>query len=180
MNHAALPYAEAPALYRALGDEDVVGRATRFLMLTALRKMEAVEARWSEVSDGVLTIGADRMKTSKAHRVPLSATALAILDHQRSLDEISDYVFTSPRGIGKPLAPSAVNDMLKRLGVGGTVHGLRTTFAMWAQEQAFDSVLIEQALAHVVGNATTRAYLRSDNLERRRDLMNAWASYLTR
>jgi integrase len=179
VNHAALPYAEAPALYRALGDEGVVGRATRFLMLTALHKMEAVEARWSEVSDGVLTIGADRMKTSKAHRVPLSATALAILDHQRSLDEISDYVFTSPRGIGKPLAPSAVNDMLKRLGVGGTVHGLRTTFAMWAQEQAFDSVLIEQALAHQVGNATTRAYLRSDNLDRRRDLMDAWAICLT-
>ena len=88
-------------------------------------------------------------------------------------------MFTSPRGIGKPLAPSAINDCLKRIGVSGTVHGLRTTFATWAQEQAFNSNLIEQALAHVVGNATTRAYLRSDNLERRRDLMNAWANYIT-
>ena len=120
------------------------------------------------------------MKTNKAHRVPLCATALAILEAQSAYDEISDFVFTSARGIGKPLAPSAVNDCLKRIGVGGTVHGLRTTFAMWAQEQAFDSVLIEQALAHVVGNATTRAYLRSDNLERRRVLMEQWANYLTR
>jgi integrase len=179
VNHAALPYSEAPALFKALAAEGVVGHATQFLMLTALRKMEAVEVRWTEIDGDVLTVSADRMKTGKPHRVPLSPDALAIIDHQRSLGEISDLVFTSPRGIGKPLAPSAVNDMLKRLGVGGTVHGLRTTFAMWAQEQAFDSVLIEQALAHVVGNATTRAYLRSDNLERRRDLMNRFATYLT-
>ena len=179
VNHAALDWGEAPALYRALENEGVVGRATQFLMLTACRKMEAVEARWREIAGDVLTIVPDRMKTNKAHRVPLSATALAIVEAQRSQREISDFVFTSVRGIGKPLAPSAVNDCLKRLGVGGTVHGLRTTFATWAQKQAFDSVLIEQALAHVVGNATTRSYLRSDNLERRQVLMEQWASYLT-
>ena len=178
-NHAALPFEQAPELYRALESEGVVGRATQFLMLTACRKMEAVEARWSEIDGDVLTIGAERMKGAKAHRVPLSAPALAIIEAQRSLSEISDLVFTSPRGIGKPLAPSAVNDLLKRLGAEGTVHGLRTTFAMWAQSQAFDSVLIEQALAHVVGNATTRAYLRNDNLDRRRVLMDAWAAYIT-
>jgi integrase len=181
VNHAALDWREAPALYRALENEGVVGRATRFLMLTALRKMEAVEARWSEVTDGVLTIAADRMKTGKPHRCPLSAPAIAILDHQRSLGEISDLVFTSPRGIGKPLAPSAVNDLLKGMGITGTPHGLRTTFAMWAQENTdFDGALIEQALAHRVGNATTRAYLRSDNLDKRRDLMDGWASYIRR
>jgi integrase len=179
INHAALDWREAPALYRALMSEGVVGAATQFLMLTALRKMEAVEARWSEVVDGVLTIDASRMKTGKPHRVPLSPAALGIIESQRYFGEISNLVFTSPRGIGKPLAPSAINDCLKRIGVSGTVHGLRTTFATWAQEQAFDSVLIEQALAHVVGNATTRAYLRSDNLERRRDLMVQWSSYLT-
>jgi integrase len=180
VNHAALPYAEAPTLYRALESEGTIGRATQFLMLTALRKMEAVEVRTAEIDGDVLTIGADRMKTGKAHRVPLSATAIAILDHQRSLGEISDFVFTSARGIGKPLAPSAVNDCLQRIGIATTVHGLRTTFATWAQENTeFDGALIEQALAHQVGNATTRAYLRSDNLERRRELMSSWATYLT-
>jgi len=180
VNRAALDWREAPALFKALGREGVVGAATQFLMLTALRKMEAVEAKWAEIDGDVLTIVAERMKTSKPHRVPLSPPAIAILDHQRSLEEISDLVFTSTRGIAKPLAPSAVNDCLKRIGVGGTVHGLRTTFATWAQEQTdFDGALIEQALAHVVGNATTRAYLRSDNLERRRGLMDQWSTYLT-
>jgi integrase len=180
VNHAALDWHEAPALYRALESEGVVGRATQFLMLTALRKMEAVEARWAEYDGDVLTIGADRMKTGKTHRVPLSPDALAIIETQRALGEISDLVFTSPRGIGKPLAPSAVNDCLKRIGIPTTVHGLRTTFATWAQENTdFDGALIEQALAHQVGNVTTRAYLRSDNLDRRRDLMSQWATYLT-
>jgi integrase len=180
VNHAALDWHEAPALYRALESEGVVGRATQFLMLTALRKMEAVEAKWAELDGDVLTISSERMKTSKAHRVALSAPAQAIIEMQRSLGEISDYVFSSPRGIGKPLAPSAVNDLLQRLGIATTVHGLRTTFATWAQEQTdFDGALIEQALAHSIGNATTRAYLRSDNLDKRRDLMSQWATYLT-
>jgi integrase len=185
VNHAALPHAEAPALYRALEAEGVVGRATQFLMLTALRKMEAVEARWAEIdmvggsSPPMITIVAERMKTSKAHRVPLSAPALAILESQRALGEISDFVFTSPRGIGKPLAPSAVNDLLGRLGIATTVHGLRTTFATWAQEQtSADPMIIEGCLAHSIGNATTRAYLRSDNLDKRAKLMSEWAAFL--
>ena len=148
-------------------------------MLTACRKMEAVEVRWAEIDGDVLTIGADRMKTGKPHRVPLSPPAQAIIETQRALREISDFVFTSARGTGKPFAPNAVNDCLKRLGASGTVHGLRTTFAMWAQDQAFDSNLIEQALGHSIGNATTRAYLRSDNLDRRRTLMQEWGSYIT-
>jgi integrase len=181
VNRAALPYAEAPALYRALESEGVVGHATQFLMLTALRKMEAVEVQWTEIDGDVLTVSANRMKTGKPHRVPLSATALAIIEAQRSQQDFSDFVFTSPRGIGKPLAPSAVNDALKRLGIPTTVHGLRTTFATWAQENTdFDGALIEQALAHQVGNATTRAYLRSDNLDKRQDLMIQWATYITR
>jgi integrase len=180
VNHAALDWREAPALFKALAMQGVVGRATQFLMLTACRKMEAVEARWSEIDGDVLTITPDRMKGAKTHRVPLSPAAIALLEAQKALGEISDFVFTSERGLGKPLAPSAINDMLKRMSVPGTVHGLRTTFAMWSQSQAFDSVLIEQALAHVVGNATTRAYLRSDNLERRTELMNKWADFLCR
>jgi integrase len=179
VNHAALDWREAPALFKALESEVVVGRATQFLMLTALRKMEAVEARWAEIDGNVLTIVAERMKTSKTHRVPLSAPALAILESQRALGEISDFVFTSPRGIGKPLAPSAVNDLLGRLGITTTVHGLRTTFATWAQEQTnADPMIIEGCLAHSIGNATTRAYLRSDNLDKRAKLLSEWADFL--
>lgn len=79
VNHPALDWAQAPALFKALDREDVVGRATQFLMLTACRKMEAVEVRWSEIDGDVLTIGADRMKGGKPHRVPCRP------QHKRSL-----------------------------------------------------------------------------------------------
>jgi hypothetical protein len=38
--------------------------------------------------------------------------------------------------------------------------------------------VVEAALAHVVGDATEAAYRRGDLFERRRELMQAWASYL--
>ncbi len=37
--------------------------------------------------------------------------------------------------------------------------------------------LIETALAHVIGDKAEQAYRRSDALEKRRQLMEAWASY---
>ena len=39
--------------------------------------------------------------------------------------------------------------------------------------------LAEACLAHAVGNAVVQAYQRSSLLERRRPIMNAWASFLS-
>ena len=58
-----------------------------------------------------------------------------------------------------------------------TVHGFRGTFASWAEEAGHMPNVIEAALAHEKGDATTRAYLRSKLLPARRKLMDAWASY---
>ena len=61
-----------------------------------------------------------------------------------------------------------------------TVHGMRSSFAVWCQEQTnFPEQLREHALAHVVGDASARAYARSDLAEKRRPLMEAWAKYCT-
>jgi integrase len=65
------------------------------------------------------------------------------------------------------------------MGHGGiTVHGFRSCFRTWAGEQtAFPRELIEVALAHAVGDATEAAYNRGDMLARRRELMEAWATF---
>ncbi len=69
-------------------------------------------------------------------------------------------------------------DVLAKLDrTGITVHGFRSSFRDWAGEYtAFPRDLAEMALAHTVGDATERAYRRSDLFEKRRDLMNAWAT----
>ena len=62
-----------------------------------------------------------------------------------------------------------------------TVHGFRSTFRDWAAENTTtDNIVVEQALAHTIGNAVEAAYRRGDLLERRRKLMELWAEYVTR
>jgi integrase len=60
-----------------------------------------------------------------------------------------------------------------------TAHGFRSTFRDWAAEATgYPSHVVEQALAHTIGNAVERAYRRGDLFEKRVALMNDWAAYL--
>ena len=59
-----------------------------------------------------------------------------------------------------------------------TVHGFRSTFRDWAAEMTnFPREVCEQALAHTLVDKTEAAYRRGDLIEKRRQLMNAWAVY---
>ena len=70
--------------------------------------------------------------------------------------------------------------LLRRMGYGSlTVHGFRSTFRDWAAEQTnIASEVAEMALAHAVSDKTEAAYRRSDLFDKRRKLMDAWASYI--
>ena len=62
-----------------------------------------------------------------------------------------------------------------------TVHGFRSTFRDWAAEAtAYPNHVVEQALAHTIGNAVEAAYRRGDLFEKRRHLMNDWAQFCER
>jgi integrase len=153
-----------------------------FGILTAVRSGEVRGCRWDEINlaDAVWNIPGERMKMGRPHRVPLSHAALDIL---RPLAEVrcSDLVFFSPRNIGRPLSEMALTACLRRLHRGDlTVHGFRSCFMDWAIEHAWPHHVAELALAHSVGNGTTQAYFRTDLLEQRRGLMQAWADFLTR
>jgi integrase len=175
---AALPYAGLPGLMTKLA-EGIAEEALRFLILTAARTGEALGAKWQEIdmSNGIWTIPAVRMKSGKEHRVPLSAPVVAIL---RKMEEVrhSDYVFPG-RSYNRPPGPGALLIALQRAGGDtATVHGFRSTFSDWAAaetDQPRD--IIEMSLAHSVGNQVERTYRRGDLLEKRRALMDAWGAY---
>ncbi len=80
---------------------------------------------------------------------------------------------------GKPLSNMAMLMLLRRLKTANlTVHGFRSSFRDWCgDETSFPREVAEAALAHKVGNEVERAYRRSDALEKRRKLMQAWADY---
>lgn len=179
-HHSAMAYDAVPAFMTALkGHEALAARALEFLVLTAARSGEVYEAKWSEIDFDatVWTVPASRMKAGREHRVPLTDAALAIL---KPLNEakLSEYVFPGHRA-GRPLSGMAMTMLMRRMNLSHfTVHGFRSAFRDWAGDAtSFPRELAEAALAHVVGDQTERAYRRSDALEKRSKLMEAWAAF---
>lgn len=175
-HHRAIPASEVPDLIRRLREVDTVAAVClEWCILTACRTGEAIGARWEEIDGDLWTIPAERMKAKRPHRVPLTPRCLTILDELRQMGSV--WVFPGQRR-GKPLSNMAMLELLRRLSVDATTHGFRSTFRDWAGDHtSFPREIIEAALAHTVGSETERAYRRGDALERRRDLMAAWASY---
>lgn len=178
-HHAALPYGDIGAFIAKLrGREGIGPSALEFTILTAARTSEVLNATWGEINReaSVWTVPGTRMKAGREHRVPLSPRALAILNEVGGGDE-NEFVFPSTRP-GKALSNMVFLQLLKRMGYADlTAHGFRSTFRDWAAEQtAFPREVAEAALAHVVGDKVEAAYRRSDLFEKRRQLMEEWAT----
>ena len=172
-HHAAMPYDALPGFMPALRERDGLGRlALEFAILTAARTGEVTGATWDEFDGDVWTIPAHRMKAGKPHAIPLVPRALAILaalPKDRPPFALSENAMLfllqrpPPRGLGQPY----------------TVHGFRSSFSDWAHETtAFPNHVIEMALAHTIRNKAEAAYRRGALMDKRRELMDAWAAYL--
>jgi integrase len=170
-HHAALPYTEIASFITELHQQDgTAARALEFLILTAARTGEAIGAQWLEINlaEKLWIVPAERTKTSKEHRVPLSARAIEILE---AMPHASDRVFE--------LSNMAFLMLLRRMGHGSiTVHGFRSSFRDWCAERTnFPSEVAEMALGHAVGDKVEAAYRRGDLFEKRRQLMDSWSTY---
>jgi integrase len=184
-HHTALPYAEMPRFMADLrGREATAARALEFTILTAARSGEVLGATWGEIDlDGaVWAVPAARMKAGREHRVPLSTPAVELLrglDASREPEKAkpTDPVFPSAMR-DKPLSSMAMAMLLRRMGSTVTAHGFRSAFRDWASETTgFPHEVCEMALAHTIGNKAEAAYRRGDLFNKRRGLMDAWASY---
>jgi integrase len=176
-HHAALPYSELPAFMAELRErEGIAARALEFLVLTAARTGEVRLATEAELDlkEKVWTIPAKRMKAGKEHKVPLSDRAVALL---ATVPREGHFLFVGAKK-GEPFGPLSLTRMLERMGRNVTVHGFRSAFMDWAHDTtAFPKVVIDQALAHAVGDKVEAAYRRGELLEKRRKLMEAWSRY---
>jgi integrase len=180
-HHPAMPYADVPAFFQALaGVDGMSARGLEFLVLTAARTGEVIGSTWAEFDLDVAlwTVPADRMKAGKIHRVPLTARALEIV---KALQDrrVNDFVFPGEKK-DRPISNMAFTMLLRRMELGHfTPHGFRSSFRDWAGDKTlYPRELAEAALAHRLGDKTEEAYRRSDALEKRRKMMDAWSSYL--
>jgi integrase len=183
-HHAAMHWHEVAAFMADLARQEGVGAlAMRFLILTATRTSETLDARWSEIDDGAMvwTIPASRTKTMAEHRVALSEPALAVLQAARELrvSDAPDAVIFPGRALDKPMSNMGLLMLLRRMKRKDvTVHGFRACFRTWCDDcTSYPRFICEKALGHKVGSEVERAYARSDLLEQRRKLMNDWARH---
>ena len=181
-HHAALPYDNLPAFMVELrSHKSLAALALELTILCTTRSGETLGATWDEIdlTKGIWTISAKRMKAGKEHRIPLSANALEILQQLHAARQgHNDYVFPGT-GKGKSLSGMAMAMLLRRIGRDTiTVHGFRSAFSDWASEQtSFSSETREHALAHQISDKAEAAYRRGDQFEKRRALMQAWSNY---
>ena len=184
----SMPWQDIPAFFaqhlRGKNHHDVTRTILEFLILTAARSGEVRGMRWSEVNfeDAIWTIPPERMKARLRHRVPLSKRAVEILKDQQGLHD--DLVFPSPRDQVE-LSDMVLTSFLRRvkarsdtLGRVATAHGFRSSFRDWCSEQGYSRDLAERSLAHMVQNKVEAAYHRTDLLEQRRPMMEAWDDFL--
>lgn len=179
-HHAAMPYEDLPAFMGELRQRQATAAlALEFCILTAARSGEVLGCRWSEIDldKKVWTVPAHRMKTGREHRVPLSGQVVAILRELAEAD-VRPFVFPG-QARNRPLSNMAMDMMLRRMKRdAATVHGFRSSFRDWAGNVSnFPREITETALSHVIGDKAEQAYRRSDALEKRRKLMEAWATF---
>lgn len=178
---AAMPYQNVPEFMQRLRTQKgTIARALEFVILSACRSGEVRKLQWCELDleNGVWTIPAVRMKAGREHRVPLTNRMHELLAEMQEQNCSTGYVFV---GAVKhnPFSDAALSAVLKRMEVSNCiVHGFRSSFRDWAGDMTdAPREVAEAALAHVVGDATERAYRRGDAFEKRKDLMDAWWTY---
>lgn len=182
-HHPAMPADQVPDFVPGLRSRvSTAARALEFLIFTAARTNEVLKAEWREIDmDAKLwTVPAHRMKMGKEHVVPLTEPALAVL-RAMAMFGTKPEAPVFPNKDGKPLSGMSMEMVLRRMECDEwTVHGFRSTFRDWAGDNTdFPRDIIEMALAHEVGSEVERAYRRGTALAKRRELMEAWAAFVT-
>ena len=184
-HHPAVPYVMIGDFMLNLRKNDSISaKALEFLILTAVRSGSVRMAEWSEfdLDKKLWVIPAEHTKARQEHRVPLQQQAIKLL---KSLPVMAgtNIVFASPTG--KSLSDMALSQLMRgmlqrgELPVVAVPHGFRSTFRDWAAELTnYPDDMRKIASGHTVSDSVKKAYERTDLLEKRRQLMNEWATYL--
>jgi len=182
-HHPALPFQQIGEFMRELQTKSGFSvLALEFLILTATRTSEVLNAKWNEfdVDNGVWTIPAERMKAGKAHRVPLNTRAVEIYDYL-SKHRVNESLFPSKHHKKENISNMSLIAIMRRMPAYSKYvpHGFRSTFRDWAAETTdYSNETVELALAHTIKNKSEAAYRRQDQLDKRMALMSDWGEFI--
>ncbi len=169
----AMPWVDVPVFMASLGSSPV-DLALKLLILTASRSAPIRFARAEQFDGSTWVVPAENMKSSLEFRVPLSAAAIEVVEAALPLSR-DGFLFCGHRG--KPISDMAMTALLRRRQIPFRPHGFRSSFRDWCAETEQDWTLAEISLDHAVGGKVQRSYQRSDLLEQRRPLIQAWSAF---
>ncbi|MBC9031822.1 tyrosine-type recombinase/integrase [Sphingomonas sp. JC676] len=161
-----------------------VHAALRLLPHVFVRPGELRFAEWADfdLEKAVWTIPPHKTKMRRAHSVPLSTQALAIVRSIEHDAEYSQYLFPSRTSVDRPMSENTINAALRRLGYSQdkmTGHGFRAMAATLLNEMGlWHADAIERQLAHCDANAVRRAYTRGEYWDERVRMMQHWSDHL--
>src|SRR5439155_9617460 len=183
--HKAMDYHDLPAFMQKLAaNSDQSAQALEVAILTFARTIEVQNMRWSQLDleSGVWDLGTLDTKNERPKRTPLPRQTLAYLRETYESRVSEEFVFPG-RSLTKPISNMTMLKHLKQT-TGDetlTVHGFRTTFRTWAQEETdFEEEIVEHCLHHITGDDAEKAYKRGEALKKRRIVMQAFANFATR
>ncbi len=158
--------------------------ALALLITTACRTNEVIGSTWNEINlkDKVWIIPAHRMKMRQEHTVPLNDLALRVLNLIEK-NNASPFIFLNAKKTTHICNNTMRYFLMKNLPdyFKDTVpHGFRSSFRNWAEENHnYSRRAVELCLAHANKNKVEKAYLRSNLLSKRTEIMNEWNKFLT-
>src|SRR6266849_6409602 len=173
-----------PIMPKHAANSDQSARALEVAILTFARTIEVQNKRWSQLDleSGLWDLGTLDTKNERLKRTPLPRQTLAYL-REAYESRVSDAFVFPGRSLGQPISNMTMLKHLKQI-TGDetlTVHGFRTTFRTWAQEETdFEEEIVEHCLHHITGDDAEKAYKRGEALRKRRIVMQAFADFATR
>jgi len=181
-HHAFLRHEEVNRFYNELFEIDLFSvYALRLLILTITRTSEVIKSKFEQfdLDKGIWTLPYYNMKARKEHKVPLSNEAISIIKLMRKKHN-HEYVFHNP-ATGKHISNGAMLVFIKKRfpHFKITVHGFRTTFRTWAEEQGkYQHYAIKFSQSHQLPDKVEKAYMRTDLMPERKIIMNDWEKYV--
>ncbi len=169
---------EIRKIWKATGEmSPAFGMMLRFLLLTGQRREEVGLMKWSDFDRGkaIWTIPRERTKGDRAHEVPLTPSALTVLD---AMPRLGDLIFTTTgdRPLGSWTKAKAKADKLSGVSE-WRIHDLRRTAATNMARAGVPRLVISQVLNHVEGGVT-HIYDRASYIEEKRSALSRWADAL--
>jgi integrase len=183
--YKAIDYADLPGFMQKLAIvRDQSARALELTIFTFARTIEVQNMRWTQLDleNGLWDLSNPDTKNERPKRTPLPRQTLAYL-RQAYASRVSDEFVFPGRNLKQPISNMTMLKYLKELSGDATltVHGFRTTFRTWAQEEThFEEEIVEHCLHHITGDDAEKAYKRGEALRKRRVVMQAFADFAMR